>query len=187
MYNKKLLLTVLKDLNKAKKPTKKKDINYDATGKGMLNKNYAGKPVRLATDTLYNPTSYRINAKSDNGIEQTLEPYDETTVNFPGANYIDEYPEMKKGGGFSRNLLATNRLFKKNTLFKKNPLTKPNKLFKKKSYKRKTYDPMSMYFQDGGDTDAMNGMMKARLAYANEFGNPAAERMINLPDNPYQF
>jgi len=41
--------------------------------------------------------------------------------------------------------------------------------------------------QDGGNTDAMTGMMKARLAYANEFGNPAAERMINLPDNPYQF
>jgi hypothetical protein len=41
--------------------------------------------------------------------------------------------------------------------------------------------------QDGGNTDAMNGMMKARLAYANEFGNPAAERMINIPDNPYQF
>jgi len=29
--------------------------------------------------------------------------------------------------------------------------------------------------------------MKARLAYANEFGNPAAKRMINLPDTPYQF
>ena len=41
--------------------------------------------------------------------------------------------------------------------------------------------------QYGGNTDAMTGMMKARLAYANEFGNPAAERMINLPDNPYQF
>lgn len=42
--------------------------------------------------------------------------------------------------------------------------------------------------QKGGDnTDAMTGMMKVRLAYANEFGNPAAERMINLPDNPYQF
>ena len=41
--------------------------------------------------------------------------------------------------------------------------------------------------QGGGNTDAMTGMMKARLAYANEFGNPAAERMINLPDNPYQF
>jgi hypothetical protein len=42
-------------------------------------------------------------------------------------------------------------------------------------------------FQDGGKTDAMTGMMKARLAYANEFGNPAAKRMINIPDNPYQF
>ena len=41
--------------------------------------------------------------------------------------------------------------------------------------------------QDGGEQDAMNAMMKARLAYANEFGNPAAQRMINLPDNPYQF
>ena len=44
-----------------------------------------------------------------------------------------------------------------------------------------------VHAQKGGNTDAMNGMMKARLAYANEFGNPAAERMINLPDNPYQF
>ena len=41
--------------------------------------------------------------------------------------------------------------------------------------------------QDGGNTDAMTGMMKARLAYANEFGNPAAKRMINLPDTSYQF
>ena len=44
-----------------------------------------------------------------------------------------------------------------------------------------------VHAQDGGNTDAMTGMMKARLAYANEFGNPAAERMINIPDNPYQF
>jgi predicted Zn-ribbon and HTH transcriptional regulator len=35
--------------------------------------------------------------------------------------------------------------------------------------------------------DYTNGMMKSKLAYANEFGNPAAKRMINLPDNPYQF
>ena len=35
--------------------------------------------------------------------------------------------------------------------------------------------------------DYTNAMMKARLAYANEFGNPAAKRMINIPDNPYQF
>ena len=44
-----------------------------------------------------------------------------------------------------------------------------------------------VHAQKGGNKDAMTGMMKARLAYANEFGNTAAERMINLPDNPYQF
>lgn len=41
--------------------------------------------------------------------------------------------------------------------------------------------------QPGGETDAMNAMMKARLAYTNEFGNPAAQRMIVAPDNPYDF
>ena len=86
-------------------------------------------------------------------------------------------PQMKKGGSkkFSSNLQATNRLFAKNPLLKK------------KNYKKKIYDPTSMYFDNGGEKDGMTGMMKARLAYANEFGNPAAKRMINLPDNPYQF
>jgi hypothetical protein len=32
-----------------------------------------------------------------------------------------------------------------------------------------------------------NAMMKARLAYANEFGNPAAQRIIVAPDQPYDF
>lgn len=47
--------------------------------------------------------------------------------------------------------------------------------------------------QDGGvisqeDIDAANNaMMKARLAYANMHGNPAAQRMIVAPDQPYQF
>jgi hypothetical protein len=34
---------------------------------------------------------------------------------------------------------------------------------------------------------ANTAMMKARLAYANEFGNPAAKRMINIPDETYEF
>jgi hypothetical protein len=42
-------------------------------------------------------------------------------------------------------------------------------------------------FQSGGEQEAMNAMMKARLAYANMFGNPAAQRMINIPDQPYEF
>ena len=35
--------------------------------------------------------------------------------------------------------------------------------------------------------DAMRGMMKARMAYEEMHGNPAAKRMVVAPDNPYQF
>ena len=37
------------------------------------------------------------------------------------------------------------------------------------------------------DEAAMNAMMKARLAYEYERGNPAAKRMVAPVDNPYQF
>jgi hypothetical protein len=47
--------------------------------------------------------------------------------------------------------------------------------------------------QDGGiisqeDIDAANNaMMKARLAYADMHGNPAAKRMVVAPDQPYEY
>jgi hypothetical protein len=82
----------------------------------------------------------------------------------------------KNSRSYSRSLDATNKFFAENYLFEK-PSSRKNKI----------YDPHAKYYQDGGNIDAMNAMMKARLAYANEFGNPAAKRMINLPDNPYQF
>ena len=47
--------------------------------------------------------------------------------------------------------------------------------------------------QDGGITSqeeidaANNAMMKARLAYADMHGNPAAKRMVVAPDQPYDF
>ena len=95
----------------------------------------------------------------------------------------EEGGEFKKGGSkkkpskkYSRSLMAKNRLFAKNPLFKKT-----------KSAKNKIYDPYSPYFQEGGEQEAMNAMMKARLAYANEFNNPSAQRMINIPDQPYEF
>jgi hypothetical protein len=144
MYNKKLLKTVTGNLDKAKAPVQKKDMPFDPSGKGMLNPDYAGKPVRLATDTLYNPTPYTINAYADNGMSAVLNPFDTTDVNFPGAQYVDEYPSLKKGGSKknSKSLLATNRLYKKNPLFKK------------PKYKSKTFDPSAMYFEDGGFIDA---------------------------------
>jgi uncharacterized membrane protein (UPF0127 family) len=43
-------------------------------------------------------------------------------------------------------------------------------------------------YQTGSFKDGMNGMMKARIALENEFGNnPAIQRMIVPPDNSYKF
>lgn len=56
-----------------------------------------GSNWRIPGDTLYNPTPNKIRAISDNGIEKILNPFDETQVEFPGAQYVDEY-KMKMGG-----------------------------------------------------------------------------------------
>lgn len=54
-------------------------------------------------------------------------------------------------------------------------------------------DAKNQNYQDGGITTqeeidaANNAMMKARLAYAQMHGNPAAQRMVVAPDQPYDF
>ena len=143
---------------------------------------YPGQPTAVPTP------SGRITME---GVEDDLLGIDNlgnTQYMTPGNEYqfegdmVYEIPQAKKGGSkkpskkYSRSLMAKNRLFAKNPLFKK-----------KKSAKNKIFDPNSPYFQPGGETDAMNAMMKARLAYANEFGNPSAQRMIVIPDQPYDF
>lgn len=148
MGNKKILIEALKNLNKAKAPVKKKDIIYDKEGQWK----YPGQPTRIPSNEItMQGVPYPVLGKGSDGSEQMMYPGAEYT--FPGADYVDEYPQMKKGGSkkFSNNLEATNRLFKKNSLFKKSPLSKANPLFKKKNYKKKIYDPQSMYFQGGGD------------------------------------
>jgi hypothetical protein len=129
----------------------------------------------------------------DLGNQMMMQPGEE--YQFPGDS-VYEIP-MKKGGlvkmpkltkknkksynkKFSSSIDATSRLFTESELF-----TKP------KSKKKKVFDPNAKY-QDGGMTDqekldAARGMMKARLAYAHMHGNPAAQRMIVAPDQPYQF
>ena len=68
------------------------------SNQGFLNGAPApGTNYRIPSDTLYNPTPHRIKAVSDNGIQAELQPYDETNVHFPGAQYVDEY-EMRYGG-----------------------------------------------------------------------------------------
>jgi len=56
-----------------------------------------GTNYRIPSDTLYNPTPHRIKAVSNNGMQAELQPFDETQVHFPGAEYVDEY-EMRMGG-----------------------------------------------------------------------------------------
>lgn len=55
-------------------------------------------------------------------------------------------------------------------------------------------DPTNLYQAPSGprqeeyfDQDRMDGVMKSKLAYANEFGNPAAKRMVAPTDQPYNF
>lgn len=164
MYNKRVLSTAVSELGKAKAPAKKRDIPVSPekiSRPFVSNDGYKqgppppGKHYRILSDTLYNPTPYRIKAVSDNNITQYLEPGDTTNKVFHGAKYVDEYPAMRLGGNrgtnralfykkggekkYSRSLEAKNRLFTENLLFKK-----------KKSKKKKIFDPNARYFKNGG-------------------------------------
>ena len=256
MSNKRVLSQV--DLGKYKKPNPyKNDILVDPRGQW----DNPGQITRIpGNDITMQGVNYPVWAQPSAGPGTMMMPGQD--YSFPGADYVDEYPQMKKGGmlklpkmpkpgknkklgkGYSKSIEATNRLFTENTLFEK-----------PKSKKRKVFDPNAK-FQGGGATspeewekqirnvegqigdpsgwslddynllqntldqyrswrentpegqavidshnqegeydiqvpehlqDYTNAVMKSRLAYANEFGNPAAKRMVNIPDNPYQF
>jgi antitoxin component of RelBE/YafQ-DinJ toxin-antitoxin module len=55
-----------------------------------------GSFYRIPSDTLYNPTDYRIEAVANTGERKVLEPNTGDTT-FKGAKYVDEYM-MRKGG-----------------------------------------------------------------------------------------
>jgi hypothetical protein len=57
-----------------------------------------GYYYRIPSNTLYNPTPYRIKATANTGQTRILNPFDESNVKFPGASYVDEYPMMQQGG-----------------------------------------------------------------------------------------
>ena len=128
-----------------------------------------------------NPTAYskKINNKRFIYASRNLKPGEEITTNYRMQPELEQ-PEdfMRKGGAL---------LTKKVTCKKCGWKWDAEDSGKDITTCHKCGGQGLVHAQDGGNTDAMNGMMKARLAYANEFGNPAAERMINLPDNPYQF
>ena len=149
MNNKKVLSKAVSELNKAKAPAKPKDIITDPMGQWK----YPGQNTRIpGGNVTMQGVDYPVWAQPSVGPGVMMQPGE--NYNFPGAEYVDEYPQMKKGGpiklpkvskkgklgkGYSRSLEATNRLFTENILF-----SKP------KSRKNKVYDPNASFYQEGG-------------------------------------
>jgi hypothetical protein len=135
-YNKKALSKIKADLNSAKAPAQPRDIIYDPMGQWK----HPGQPTRIPGGNItMQGVSYPVMAYPNVGQPQMMYPNQDYV--FPEADYVDEYPQMKKGGSkkFTRNIRATNKLFTKNPYLKKQKLSK-----------RKVFDPNAGYFQYGG-------------------------------------
>lgn len=175
MYNKKVLSTAKKELNKAKAPKKPKDIITDPMGQWK----YPGLPTRIpGNDITMEGVGYPVLGVANNGQKQMMQPGEEYT--FPGADYVDEYPQMRKGG--TRKRRKTKSLSGTNKLMLPNPLLR--------NYKNRVYDPNVDYFQEGG----VKGNWKVREELydgEDEFfkGNPHVGGMAAEDDtvilNPY--
>jgi len=152
MLNKKVLSKI--DLGSYKKPNPySKDIIYDPKGQWK----YPGQNTRIpGGDITMQGVPYPVYAQPNIGQPQMM--YPDQNYQFPGADYVDEFPQMKKGGRikglvsmpkpskkglmsnkYSRSLDATNKLFTENFLF-----AKP------KSRKNKVFDPNAKYYAKGG-------------------------------------
>ena len=133
-----------------------------------------------------NPNAYSVKIKNKRFIYalRDLKPGEEITVDYTKQPELEQPESFKKGGQkkYTRDITATNFLNAEHFLTKK-----------PKKNKKRIYSPNAKYYAEGGITtqeeiDAANrAMMKARLAYAQMHGNPAAQRMIVAPDQPYQF
>ena len=135
-YNKKALSKIKADLNSAKAPSKPRDIIVDPRGQWE----HPGQPTRIpGNDITMKGVPYPVMAYPNVGRPQMM--YPEQEYYFPGADYVDEDPQMKRGGSkkFTRDITATNILFTKNPYLKK-----------RKKRKNRVYSPTAPYFQDGG-------------------------------------
>ena len=148
MFNKKLLSSI--DLGKYKKKNPyKKDIILDPMGQWK----HPGKNTRIPLkdsetgSITMKGVNYPVLGIANTGQKQMMQPGQE--YNFPGADYVDEYPQMKKGGAkkkYTSDIInSTNYLFAEHPLFKK-----------KKQSKKRIYDPKAKYYQFGGLTRLTN-------------------------------
>jgi len=144
MYNKKVLSTAKKELNKAKAPKKPKDIITDPMGQWK----YPGLPTRIpGNDITMKGVGYPVLGVGNNGQRKIMLPGGNYT--FPGADYVDEYPQMKRGG--ERKRRKTKSLSGTNELMLQHPLLR--------NYKNRVYDPNVDYFQDGGMSLGLNSFV----------------------------
>ena len=139
MYNKKTLSKASAELDKAKAPKKPKDIITDPMGQWK----YPGLPTRIpSNDITMKGVGYPVLGVANNGQRKIMLPGADYT--FPGADYVDEYPQMRKGGAKkkkTRSLSGTNKIMLTHPLLQ--------------NYKNKVYDPNVDYFQDGGEKDTI--------------------------------
>ncbi len=120
---------------------------------------HPGKNTRIPGNNItMKGVNYPVLGVSNNGQEKMMFPGQEYI--FPGAAYVDEFPQMKRGGRprglvpmpkpskkglaskkYSRSLDATNIIFAENPIYKK-----------PKSRRNKIYNPNAKYYQAGGVT-----------------------------------
>jgi len=172
-YNRKALKTATNELGKAKAPAKPKDIITDPMGQWK----YPGENTRIpGSDITMQGVDYPVWAQPNIGQPQMMYPGQE--YQFPGADYVDEFPQggneeyyeddldeeqiaELRAGGYVVEDISVPQLTqaKKGGSLKKysRSLEATNKLFrespllkKAKSKKKKIFDPKSNYFDVGG-------------------------------------
>jgi hypothetical protein len=167
-YNKKVLSTAIKELGKAKAPTKSRDIITDPMGQWK----YPGQPTRIpGNDITMQGVDYPVYGIDNTGFAQMMYPGQD--YQFQG-DYVDEYPlEQARRGGqkkYSRSLTARNKLFT------------PNTLTKKKKKNKKTFDPNAKYYQDGGEAILPEMQKVSDKTVSNNIGGLRVQQFVGNPN-----
>jgi hypothetical protein len=168
MYNKKTLSKATAELDKAKAPKKPKDIITDPMGQWK----YPGLPTRIpGNDITMQGVGYPVLGVANNGQRKIMLPGADYT--FPGADYVDEYPQMKKGG--ERKRRKTKSITGINKIMLPNPLLR--------NYKNRVYDPNVDYFQDGG-VSSLEGDLISKVVMERNKDKDFVQRAYALGENP---
>jgi hypothetical protein len=173
MYNKKVLIDSIKKLGSATSPPKKKDMIIDPRGQWA----HPGQNTRIPSNNItMDAVPYPVYGDPNVGSSRMM--YPEQEYNFPGADYVDEYPQINSkpllknqyGGALPKfqekgavQLLSKGYdLLSKVTRSNYNPLSIP---IKKIGYKIASQHPM----YDRTKQDILNALSgKSKSGY---FGN----------------